>query len=387
MSSIAAPTLSPLDHSSPPAGDKIRVLVVDDSVIFRKIVRDALSALPNVEVVGSAANGRIAIEKIEQYSPDLITLDFEMPELDGPGVLRWLRASRRPTKAVMLSALTVEGGEATLEALQEGAFDFVVKPSGADAQANLLELQTALQHRVDAVHTLLAGKRSQRPAARTISAPVPPPISSRSPTTPKRPQPGLHRIGIVGIGVSTGGPDALRIMLPQLPADLPVPVVVVQHMPPVFTRSLADSLNKLCQLRVSEGADGQIIRPGEIVIAPGGRQMKVHKLSMGQARVELTDDPPVQSCRPSVDYLFASLAEAYGGQVLSVIMTGMGYDGADGCRRLHALGGPVIAQDEASCVVFGMPRKPVEEGIADVVAPLGSLAAEVVRYAGRRAHA
>jgi len=385
VSTSAAPTHLSVDASAAPAGAKVRVLVVDDSMIYRKVVRDALAALPNVEVMGSAANGRIAIEKIEQFSPDLITLDFEMPELDGPGVLRWLRTSQRPTKAVMLSALTIEGGEATLQALHAGAFDFVVKPSGANAQHNLHELQSALQQRVDAVQSLLAGKRLQRPRLRGAAPSTASVVVPRPPQTAKRPEPGIHRIGIVGIGVSTGGPDALRVMLPQLPADFPVPVVIVQHMPPVFTRSLADSLNKLCKLRVSEATDGQVVRPGEIVIAPGGRQLKIHRLATGNSQVELTDDPPVQSCRPSVDYLFSSLADAYGHQTLTVIMTGMGYDGAEGCRRLHALGGPVIAQDEASCVVFGMPRRPVEDGIADVVAPLEAIAAEIVRYAGRRA--
>jgi two-component system, chemotaxis family, protein-glutamate methylesterase/glutaminase len=194
----------------------------------------------------------------------------------------------------------------------------------------------------------------------------------------------MQRVDVVAIGVSTGGPDALRAMLPRLPADLAAPVVIVQHMPPVFTKSLADSLNKLCTLQVAEAADGQLVHPGEVVVAPGGRQMKVHRNETGQAVIELTDDPPVQSCRPSVDYLFHSLAESFGPHTLSIIMTGMGYDGADGCRRLHALGGPVIAQNEASCVVFGMPRKPVEEGVADVVSPLSSLANDIVRYTGRR---
>jgi len=380
------PTLQTPDSPSATATSvgKVRVLVVDDSLIYRKVVRDALATLPNVEVVGSAANGKVAIDKIEQLSPDLITLDFEMPELDGPGVLRWLRQSKRPTRAVMLSALTIEGGEATVQALQEGAFDFVVKPASGNAHQNHLELQTALQHRVDAVQSLLANERPAGPPARS-RGPVVPAMPVSPPTLQSLPVAGLHRVGIIAIGVSTGGPDALRTMLPQLPADLPVPVVIVQHMPPVFTRSLADGLNKQCKLRVSEGADGQVVRAGEIVIAPGGRQMKVHRTASGNAQIELTDDPPIQSCRPSVDYLFQSLAESFGAQTLSVIMTGMGYDGAEGCRRLHHLGGPVIAQNAASCVVFGMPRKPIEEGYADVVAPLTSLAAEIVRFTGRRA--
>lgn len=359
--------------------DKVRVLVVDDSLIYRKVVRDVLATFPHVEVVGSAANGRMAIEKIEQFSPDMVTLDFEMPELDGLGVLKWLKQSKRPTKAVMLSALTVEGGEATLQALQEGAFDFVVKPHSSNARQNQHDLEAALLHQVDVIEMLLAGKRPRRQPAATITA-APAPVS---PKTSIRPEAGKHRVGIVAIGVSTGGPDALRTMLPMLPADLSVPVAIVQHMPPVFTKSLADSLSKICRLKVYEAADGQLIRPGEIAIAPGGRQMRLYRTAAGHAQVKLTDDPPVQSCRPSVDYMLNSLAESFGNQTLSVIMTGMGYDGVDGSRRLHQLGAPVIAQNEASCVVFGMPRKLVEEGIADVVAPLTSIAAEIALFTGR----
>lgn len=375
--------MTTLNASTPPLAEatpeKVRVLVVDDSLIYRKVVRDAFATFPQVEVVGSAANGRIAIEKIQQFNPDMISLDFEMPELDGLGVLRWLRQSKRPTKAVMLSALTIEGGAATLQALQEGAFDFVVKPAGGSAQQNQQELAAALLHRVEAIQTLLAGKRPRREAT-----PVTPSPSKRT-NVIRRPEAGKHPIGIVAIGVSTGGPDALRTMLPQLPGNFPVPIVIVQHMPPVFTKSLADSLSKLCRLRVTEAADGQIIKPGEVAIAPGGRQMRILKTAAGYAQVQLTDDPPVQSCRPSVDYMLYSLAESFGNQTLTVIMTGMGYDGADGCRRLHPIGGPVIVQNEATCVVFGMPRKPVEEGLADVVSPLNTIAAEIIRYAGKGA--
>ncbi len=378
VTTLTASTTPPAEAAT----EKVRVLVVDDSLIYRKVVRDVLASLPQVEVVGSAANGRIAIDKIEQFSPDMITLDFEMPELDGLGVLKWLRQSKRPTKAVMLSALTIEGGEATLQALQEGAFDFVVKPSGSNAHQNQLDLETALLHRVEAMQLLLAGKRPRRSDLRgTASASVA--VAPRSPVSTARPEAGAHRVGIVAIGVSTGGPDALRTMLPHLPANFPVPIAIVQHMPPVFTKSLADSLSKTCRLRVMEATDGQLIKPGEVAIAPGGKQMRIYRTAAGHAQVKLTDDAPVQSCRPSVDYMLCSLAESFGNQTLSVIMTGMGYDGVDGCRRLHALGAPVIAQNEATCVVFGMPRKLVEEGIADVVAPLNSIAAEISRFAGR----
>ena len=372
--------------SAAAAGEKVRVLVVDDSLIYRKVVRDALATFPQVDVVGWAANGRVAIEKIEQLSPDVVTLDFEMPEVDGIGVLKWLKQAHRPTKAVMLSALTIEGGEATMQALQEGAFDFVVKPAGKDAQQNQRDLESALLQRIDAIQMLIAGKRVRRSPLRGPSSATP--VVAEAPKPPvnlNRPVAGQHRIGLVAIGISTGGPDALRTMLPMLPADLPVPVVIVQHMPPVFTKSLAESLDKICALHVTEAVDGQLVKPGQVVIAPGGRQLKILKTAAGHAQVKLTDDAPVQSCRPSVDYMMFSLADSFGSQTLSVIMTGMGYDGAEGSRRLHALGGPVIAQNESTCVVYGMPRKPIEEGYADAVVPLKSIAAEITRFAGRAA--
>lgn len=381
MSTIAFPSSIPGNATSSPQQDKVRVLVVDDSLIYRKVIRDVLAAMPNVEVVGSAGNGKAAIEKITQLQPDMLTLDFEMPELDGLGVLRWMKQQKCRSKAVMISALTTEGAEATMQALHEGAFDFVVKPSGNDVHHNQEQLATALRAHVHAIQILLAGSAAIQAAKLepTIVAPRRPPAT--------RILPGQRRIAIIGIGVSTGGPDALRTMLPMLPGDLPVPVVIVQHMPPVFTKSLAQSLDKLCKLKVMEGEEGQVVQPGQVVIAPGGRHTKIVKNHLGLPMILLTDDPPVQSCRPSVDYLFNSLADTFGHQTLSVIMTGMGYDGADGSRRLHQLGGPVIVQNEATCVVFGMPRKPVEEGFADAVVPLQEIAPEILNYAGRKPRA
>jgi two-component system, chemotaxis family, protein-glutamate methylesterase/glutaminase len=367
----------------------VRVLVVDDSLLYRKIVRDTLATIPEVEVVGSATNGKMAIEKISELRPDLVTLDFEMPELDGLGVLKWLRQQRVATKAVMLSAVTLEGADATMRALQEGAFDFVVKPAGDDAQSNRVKLQEALQERVQTVRYLLERGLAAKsiPAApvarRPVAAPLPTSPAALRPITPRpATAPRNTVIKAIGIGVSTGGPDALRVMLPKVVSDLNVPIFLVQHMPPVFTKSLANSLDKMCQVRVHEASDNQLALPNNLYIAPGGRQMKVIATPQGTV-IRLTDDPPIQSCRPSVDYLFDSLANTYGGNTLSVIMTGMGYDGAEGCKKLHDLGGPVIAQDEASCVVFGMPRKPVQEGYADIVSPLTDIATHIERLVKR----
>jgi two-component system chemotaxis response regulator CheB len=379
---IASPPMSHPTRPSEIEPAQLRVLVVDDSLIYRKVVRDTLATIPGVEVVASAANGLIAIDKIQQLKPDLVTLDFEMPELDGPGVLAWMKKNRVATRAVMISALTSEGATSTFRALEAGAFDFVVKPSGSDTHRNREELQSALTEKVEALRAQMRSRAGRTPVRNLATGDISGLANARPGTPGKRSivKPGDQRIGIVGIGVSTGGPDALRQMLPRLPADLPVPVVLVQHMPPVFTRSLANSLDKLCALRVYEAEHGQVIRRGEVAIAPGGRQMRVVPTATGDARVELTDDPPVQSCKPSVDYLFNSLAETYENRTLAVIMTGMGYDGADACVRLGKLGAPVICQNEASCVVFGMPRRPVEEGVADAVVPLDRIADTIHSY-------
>lgn len=379
VTSAGLETLAGLSPTAEATGAvPVRVVVVDDSLLYRKVIRDTLATIPGVEVVASAANGLAAIEKIKTLQPDLVTLDFEMPELDGPGVLAWMREQRVATRAIMLSALTSEGAAATVQALHAGAFDFVVKPSGSDQERNRQELRAALVRHIEAIRAHVAPRLDRLPHPHD---PAPRP-TVRPVARPKRNaiRPGDRRISIVGIGVSTGGPDALRTMLPMLPKDLPVPVVLVQHMPPVFTRSLANSLDRLCELNVFEAEQGQMVRRGDVAIAPGGRQMRVVPVSIGEARIELTDDPPVQSCRPSVDYLFHSLADGYENHALTVIMTGMGYDGAEACARLSQLGAPVIAQDEASCVVFGMPRKPVEEGIADAVVPLDRIAETIRAY-------
>lgn len=354
-------------------------------MLYRTVIRESLKKFPDVEVVGSANNGRSALEKIEQLKPDLVTLDFEMPEMDGLGVLRWMREKHIPAKAVMISAFTTDGAAATMRALQEGALDFVVKPSGTNARENQTELVEALRTRIQTVQFLLERKsaastspNSSRSVQRTTS--VTAMLDSGTASRRKQRLSNLPKtpVSAVGIGVSTGGPDALRVVLPNLPADLGVPVLLVQHMPPMFTKSLANTLAKVSPLRICEAEHGQIVKPNEVFIAPGGTQMKLVRHA-DQVKIVLTDDPPVQSCKPSVDYLFDSLKAVYGPRCLSVIMTGMGYDGAEGCKRLHELGGPVIAQDEASCVVFGMPRKPVLEGYADIVSPLDQIAGHIIR--------
>ena len=342
----------------------MRVLVVDDSTLFRKVVRDALNQVPEIEVVGSAANGRIALEKIKQLRPDVVTLDIEMPELDGLGVLQELQSDPSPPKMILLSALTSRGAELTSRALQMGAFDFILKPDSGNFEQNTQRLREELLPKVAAC----CENETREPAASE-------PQSSVSEPAPPMSAPAA----ILGIGISTGGPAALSQFLPKLPEDFPVPVVIVQHMPPMFTLSLAEDLDRSCPLHVQEGKNGQPVVPGNVFIAPGGKQMKVVK-SNGNARLRITDDTPEKNCKPSVDYLFRSLAECYGNRTLAVVMTGMGDDGTVGCRLLKRSGAMVLAQDERSCVVYGMPRRVVEAGLADEIVPLQELSHVIVSH-------
>jgi two-component system, chemotaxis family, protein-glutamate methylesterase/glutaminase len=357
----------------------LRVLVVDDSVTYRVIVAHALAAVPGVEVTGVAANGKVALERIEQLQPDLLTLDVEMPEMNGLELLRRLKDATRDVGVIMLSALTGNGADATIEALGLGAFDFVLKPGGGTFQANTDKLQQELSEKIEPSRRSRKSRRvfphaTPRPAPTKSPAPAPAAEVKRPAIRPRRSAVGAD---VVAIGISTGGPQALNVVLPELPADLPAPVLVVQHMPPVFTRSLAEGLDRRCALRVCEAAESQPVQHGTIYVAPGGKQMKVEKQG-GIVRVRLTDDPPEHSCRPSVDYLFRSVADVYGPRTVGVIMTGMGYDGNDGFRLLHRLGAPLLAQDRATSVVYGMPRLPIEEGIAQAI-PLENMSREIVR--------
>jgi two-component system chemotaxis response regulator CheB len=378
----------------------LRVLVVDDTVTYRSIVSNALADTPGVEVVGVAANGRIALQKIEQLHPDLLTLDLEMPEMGGLELLRRLQSDGTDVGVIMLSAFTSEGAHSTVEALDLGAFDFVVKPNGGTTQTNAERLQRELRLKIDAfvrkrqIRTILrssgvyhvgGNSPAARDGQRSPSGEFLPPgrLAASSSMSPCSASPGS--VEIIVLGISTGGPQALTRMLPQLPGDLPAPVLIVQHMPPMFTRSLAEDLDRRCKLHVEEASDGQSVLPGTILIAPGGRHMRVEKTGETPL-IRITDDPPENSCRPSVDHLFRSAAIAYGGCVLGVIMTGMGNDGTAGSKLLHTLGATILAQDEASCVVFGMPRDLVREGIARAV-PLDEMAFEIVRHVGRGAAA
>lgn len=348
----------------------LRVLIVDDSALYRKAVRLALETIPGIEIIGTASNGRLALDRILADKPDLITLDVEMPELDGLGLLRELANRQFDTHCVMISSLTMDGARATSEALELGAFDFVLKPVGCSPDANVAQLRLDLAPRIEAVRAARA-RGSQMLASRgKVSAPL-----ERKPGALPRAtfrNPPL----VVGIGVSTGGPAALRKLLPQIPANCPFPIVLVQHMPPIFTKTLADELNKSCLLEVVEGVDGMRAENGRVIIAPGAHQMCVERDEHG-AYVRITDDPAERNCRPAVDYLFRSLANEYGNRAWGIVLTGMGDDGLRGCQDMKHRGSVIFAQDEASCVVYGMPRAVAEAGIVDCVTTLDGIAARL----------
>lgn len=349
----------------------MRVLVVDDSTLYRKVVRDALASLPGVEIVGVAADGEAALIKIEELKPDLVTLDVEMPILDGLGVLE--RLSERPKRptVVMVSSLSGSAANATAKALRLGAFDLIVKPSHGSLEENQDALVAALKP--IAAELVEQGKRS-RPLP-----PVPSITSAASGCSTERRSYNAMPPQAVVIGVSTGGPSALGELLPQLPSDFPLPILIVQHMPAVFTKSLAEQLDRLCELTVHEAVHGQICRPGEVYIAPGGTQMKIARVGH-VLQVQVTDDPPEQSCRPSVNYLFRSTTEQLNGRVLGVILTGMGNDGLEASFQLKQAGGTLMAQSEATCTVYGMPRAVAEAGLVDCVLPLGELAGAMTSF-------
>ncbi|RCS50658.1 chemotaxis response regulator protein-glutamate methylesterase [Bremerella cremea] len=354
----------------------MRVLIVDDSTLFRKVVRDALATCPGIEVIAVAADGKSALDKIEHYRPDLITLDVEMPVLNGIEVLRELHKKPQRPEVIMLSGMTDQGALCTTQALRLGAFDFVLKPSSqANIEESCQQLRSDLLPKVRVLQERLAAaaKRNQESIDEPEEAFVPP--IGQKPFD-------ASQVTVVGIGVSTGGPAALSTLLPKLPSNLAVPLLIVQHMPPMFTKSLATDLNRSSKINVCEAEDRQPIVPGTAYIAPGGKQMKV--ITEGGAKlIHITDDPPERSCRPSVDYLFRSIAHEYGRQAMAVVMTGMGDDGTLGCRLLKRHGCMVVAQDEKSCVVFGMPRQVIAGGLADKVIPLEQMH-EVIQFAGTK---
>ncbi len=342
----------------------IRILVVDDSVVIRKLLTHTLSRDPELEVVASASDGRIALAKISQLHPDLITLDVEMPVMNGLEALAELRKLYPKLPVIMFSTLTERGAAATLDALSLGASDYATKPSNTGNPAVAIEAIRA--ELIPKIKALCAGHSTK---LRSLPPPRPA-VRVRVPSN--------RRIEIVAIGTSTGGPNALAEVLPRIPKDFPVPIVVVQHMPPIFTRMLAERLASRSEIPVEEGSAGVILSPGHSWIAPGNFHMTVVQAGMNW-QLKINQDPPEHSCRPAVDVLFRSVAAVCRANVLGVVMTGMGSDGVLGAQHIREAGGEVIIQDEPSSVVWGMPGLVYAAGQADAVYPLDQLGPEINR--------
>ncbi|WP_069386607.1 protein-glutamate methylesterase/protein-glutamine glutaminase [Cellulosimicrobium cellulans] len=346
----------------------IRVLVVDDSVVIRRLVSQTLERDPDITVVGTAADGRLALSKVEQLDPDVVTLDIEMPTMNGIETVRALRAAGRRMPVIMFSTLTERGAAATLDALTAGATDYVTKPSGAGS------VQTALERvgleLVPKIKALVPRGVSRTPGAVAAAAPA----GTARPGA--RPAP-VRPVRALVVGSSTGGPEALRHVLSGLRTPLPVPMLLVQHMPPVFTRQLAERLDREGPTTVVESAGGEVLQPGHAYLAPGGRHLEV--VREGASLVtRLTDGPPVNFTRPAVDVLFRSAVKVLGGDLLALVLTGMGSDGRDGAGEIARAGGHVVAQDERTSVVWGMPGAVTTAGHAHQVLPLDQVARAVV---------
>lgn len=351
----------------------IHVLVVDDSVMVRKLLTSYLRQDPLLAVAGTAATGRIALAKIPQVAPDLVVLDLEMPELDGLATLREIRRLHPLLPVVMFGSVTEGSVGVSLEALAMGPTDFVAKPAGVASLHRGVE--QVLDELVGKIKALCAASHLPAPrAARRLPAPAA--VSRPFPPTPPPPAGGVD---IVALGASTGGPDALAQVLALLPADFPVPVVVVQHMPAVFTTRFAQRLDATCPLRVREARAGEVVSPGLVLLAPGDHHMRLRRDEDGTVRVALDQSSPESFCRPAVDPLLRSVAEVYGGRALAVVLTGMGQDGTRGCQQLRAVGATIVAQDETTSVVWGMPGAVAGAGLAHRVLPLPDIAAEVLR--------
>lgn len=338
----------------------MRVLVIDDSALYRQMLQNLLRRIPGVEVVGAAGDGLEALELVDRLRPELVTLDVQMPNMDGLAFLRALRARRLPTGVIMVSSLTSQGAKTTTDALLEGAFDFILKPVVDDLLTGREALLRELAAKVSAFRAAVttgSTRAAQRP---------PLPVTA-----------GAAPSSAVVIGSSTGGPAALRAVIPLLPPTLAVPVIVVQHIPAAFSAPLASRLNDASALAVAEAESGLAIEPGRVVVAAGGRHLALVRRE-GRIVCALHDEPPRHGCRPSVDVALESAVAIFQGRVTAVILTGMGRDGADGARLVRQHGGRVIAQDPEGCAVFGMPKAVIDAGLADAVVPIDRMAETIL---------
>ena len=376
--------------------NKIKVLIVDDSIFMRKALESLLSGEPDIEIVGLAKNGKEGVEMAEQFHPDVITMDIEMPTMDGITALE-LIMKKNPTPVIMVSSLTKEGADATLKALDLGAVDFMTKDSqsfgGADIERGLKDKIRKFAKNKSIVRLLTHSAPSQSQqvpsyklsgtfTTQTPHVSTPFAHSAQGGNTDGSKRVVINKTGIkrvVALGTSTGGPQSLQRVIPLLPADLGVPVVVTQHMPPNFTQSLASRLNTLSKVEVVEAQGKEKLEPNVVYIAKGGYHLKFKKVGPS-VYTELSTEPSIVFNIPGVDVMVDSIAELYGKECLGVIMTGMGSDGCKGLTNLKRMGGTIIAQNEPSCIVYGMPRAVVEAGIADEIVPLDEIAARIAYH-------
>ena len=355
---------------------KARILLVDDSVVVRRIVSDVLSQDPMLEMAGTAPNGKIGLAKITQVNPDIVVLDIDMPEMDGLQTLTEIRKTYPQLPVIMLSAPTEHDAAATLDALALGANDYLAKPThlGSIQEAHEVlreELVPRIKEICCRTETLKNPVQEKKPIFSLLFS-----LPEKHKPLSRPHRTGTSRIDVVAIGVSTGGPNALCEVIPKLSPDFPVPVVIVQHMPAMFTKLLAERLNSQCEIDVHEGGEGDDISPGHAYIAPGNHHM-VLKQEGTSTCLSLNQCPPENSCRPAVDVLFRSVVDLYGERTLGVIMTGMGSDGFRGCERIRDAGGQIVVQDQATSVVWGMPGCVARAGLADKILPLNAIADEI----------
>lgn len=361
----------------------LRVLVVDDTIVYRRILTSIIEELPGTEVAATAPNGKIALAKMAMIEVDLVLLDVEMPVLDGLKTLEVMRERFPAVGVIMVSGVNRSAAGITIRALERGAVDFVPKPEGADPEESQRQLAQHIRRLVQLFQTRRTLRSPRKPIAeRSPAAPGEPPRPA-PPVAAPRPSPERFagkrpaRIELVVIGVSTGGPNALKEVIPKLTAALNVPVLIVQHMPPLFTASLAESLGRKSQLAVREAQEGEAILPNTVLIAPGGKHMVIRSDPNAGFIVALNDNPPEQNCRPSVNVLFRSASTYFGGKTLAVVMTGMGEDGCEGVRAMKRQGCICLTQEESSCVVYGMPRAVDEAGLSDARVPLEQMAERI----------
>lgn len=346
---------------------EIKVLVVDDSAFMRKIISDILNSDDDIQVIDTAKNGKEALEKVQKLNPDVITMDIEMPLMDGLSCLKELMKTKR-IPVIMLSSLTTQGARATIQALEDGAIDFITKPSNIfDMKGNEQK-----QELIDKVKM-----------AKSVS------ITKRFYITnvQKKPKNDIIRSNnmknVVAIGTSTGGPKALQEVIPSVPGSIPAAFLIVQHMPPGFTRSLAERLNSMSELEVKEAEDGELVKPGYAYIAPGDYHMLVEGVNADSLRIKLSRGAPVGGHRPAVNVMMDSLSDTGIRNIVAVIMTGMGGDGSEGIKKIKTKNnGHIIAQDEQSCVVYGMPRMAVQTGMVDAIVPLKNISNEIIKIVG-----